>query len=118
MAESVKTPLRMTAREFVTCLAVMAWAPQLIAPAWLLARKPPSASWEVAAAFPVPALTAEQVLGDALNIRAGEQLLVHGAGGITGGLLVALGSLRGAQVIATAGPASQQRVPPTVCWGG
>jgi NADPH:quinone reductase-like Zn-dependent oxidoreductase len=86
------------------------WAPQLIAPAGLLARKPPSASWEVAAAFPVPALTAEQVLGDALNIRAGEQLLVHGAGGVTGGLLVALGSLRGAQVIATAGPASQQRV--------
>ena len=54
------------------------WAPRLIAPAGLLARKPPRASWEVAAAFPVPALTAEQVLGDALNIRAGEQLLVHG----------------------------------------
>jgi len=86
------------------------WAPRLIAPAGLLARKPPSASWEVAAAFPVPALTAEQVLGDALNIRAGEQLLVHGAGGVTGGLLVALGALRGAQVIATAGPASQQRL--------
>src|SRR5437868_12592967 len=85
-------------------------APRLIAPAGLLARKPPSASWEVAAAFPVPALTAEQVLGDALNIRAGEQLLVHGAGGVTGCLLVALGSLRGAQVIATAGQASQQRV--------
>src|SRR5262245_32484255 len=77
-------------------------APQLIAPAGLLARKPPSASWEVAAAFPVPALTAEQVLGDALNIRAGEHFLVHGASGVTGGLLVALGSLRGAQVIATA----------------
>src|SRR5215469_6922506 len=86
------------------------WAPRLIAPAGLLARKPPRARWEVAAAFPVPALTAEQVLGDALNIRAGEQLLVHGAGGVTGGLLVALGSLRGAQVIATASPASQQRV--------
>ena len=86
------------------------WAPRLIVPAGLLARKPPRASWEVAATFPVPALTAEQVLGDALNIRAGEQLLVHGAGGVTGGLLVALGALRGAQVIATAGPASQQRV--------
>jgi NADPH:quinone reductase-like Zn-dependent oxidoreductase len=86
-----------------------AWAPRLIAPAGVLARKPPSVSWEEAAAFPIPALTAEQVL-DALNIRAGEQLLVHGAGGVTGGLLVALGSLRGAQVIATAGPASQQRV--------
>jgi NADPH:quinone reductase-like Zn-dependent oxidoreductase len=85
------------------------WAPRLIAPAGLLARKPPSASWEAAATFPVPALTAEQVLGDALNIHAGEQLLVHGAGGVTRGLLVALGSLRGAQVIAT-GPASQQRV--------
>src|SRR5215469_11940648 len=35
------------------------WAPRLIAPAALLARKPHSASWEVAAAFPVPALTDE-----------------------------------------------------------
>jgi NADPH:quinone reductase-like Zn-dependent oxidoreductase len=86
------------------------WAPRLIAPAGLLARKPPSTSWEVAAAFPVPALTAEQVLGDALKIHAGEQLLVHGAGGVTGGLLVALAVLRGAQVITTAGPSSQQRV--------
>jgi NADPH:quinone reductase-like Zn-dependent oxidoreductase len=86
------------------------WAPQLIAPAGLLARKPPSASWEVAAVFPIPALTAEQVLNEALNIRAGEQLLVHGAGGVTGRLLIALGSLRGAEVIATAGPPSQQQV--------
>ena len=58
----------------------------------------------------MPALTAEQVLSDTLNVRAGEQLLVHGAGGITGGLLVALAALRGAQVIATAGPSSQQRI--------
>ena len=36
------------------------WAPRLIAPAGLLARKSPGASWEAAAAFPVPALTAEQ----------------------------------------------------------
>jgi NADPH:quinone reductase-like Zn-dependent oxidoreductase len=85
------------------------WAPRLIAAAGLLARKPPGASWEAAAAFPVPALTAEQVLG-ALNAHAGEQLLIHGAGGVTGGLLVALAVLRGAEVIATAGPASQQRV--------
>ncbi|HEY2270840.1 MAG TPA: NADP-dependent oxidoreductase [Streptosporangiaceae bacterium] len=86
------------------------WAPRLIAPAGLLARKPPSASWEAAAAFPVPALTAGQVLGEALAIRAGEPLLVHGAGGVTGGLLVALAVLGGAEVIATAGPASRQRV--------
>src|SRR6185437_12172309 len=76
----------------------------------LLAPKPPGASWEAAAAFPVPALTAEQVLGDALGVRAGEQVLVNGASGITGGLLVVLAALRGAQVIATAGPAHRQRV--------
>ena len=86
------------------------WAPQLIAPAGLLAAKPAAASWAAAAAFPVPALTAEQVLGDALKIHAEEQLLIHGAGGVTGGLLVALAVLRGAHVIATAGPASQHRV--------
>jgi NADPH:quinone reductase-like Zn-dependent oxidoreductase len=63
-----------------------------------------------AAAFPVPALTARQVLVDALGLHAGEQLLVNGAGGATGGLLVALAVLHGAQVIATAGPASRQRV--------
>ena len=85
------------------------WAPRLIAPAGLLARKPPGASWEAAAAFPVPAITAEQVLG-ALNIHGGEPLLVHGAGGVTGGLLAALAVLRGAEVIATAGPSSRRRV--------
>jgi NADPH:quinone reductase-like Zn-dependent oxidoreductase len=86
------------------------WAPQLIAPAALLARKPADVTWEAAAAFPVPALTAEQVLGEALAVRSGEQLLVHGAGGVTGGLLVALGALRGGRVIATAGQASERRV--------
>jgi NADPH:quinone reductase-like Zn-dependent oxidoreductase len=86
------------------------WAPRLIAPAALLAPKPDGASWEAAAAFPIPALTAEQVLSDSLSIRAGEQLLVHGAGGVTGGLLVALGTLRGAHLIATADPSSEQRV--------
>lgn len=45
------------------------WAPRLIAPAELLARKPDRASWEAAAAFPVPALTAEQVLGEALDVH-------------------------------------------------
>jgi NADPH:quinone reductase-like Zn-dependent oxidoreductase len=58
----------------------------------------------------VTALTAEQVLGDALGIHAGEQLLVHGADGVTSGMMVALAVLRSAEVIATAGPASRPRV--------
>lgn len=86
------------------------WAPTLIAPAGLLARKPVGVAWEAAAVFPVPALTAEQVLAEALRVQVGDRLLVHGAGGVTGGLLVALGALRGAELLATAGPHSQQRV--------
>jgi len=63
------------------------WAPQLIAPAGLMARKPPNVSWAAAAAFPVPALTALQVLVDALGlVRA-----------LTGG--------RGATAAANAAPA-------------
>src|SRR5919197_3509336 len=38
------------------------WAQLLVAPAALVARKPGVVPWETAAAFPVPALTAEQAL--------------------------------------------------------
>ncbi len=86
------------------------WAPTLIAPSELIARKPAGVSWEAAAVFPVPALTAAQVLDEALGVRPGERLLVNGAGGVTGRLLVSLGSLRGAEVIATAGARSRARV--------
>ncbi len=86
------------------------WAPWLIAPAALVARKPAGMTWEAAAAFAVPALTASQVLDEALVVKPGETLLVNGAGGVTGRLLVALGAIRGARVIATAGPASHDRL--------
>jgi NADPH:quinone reductase-like Zn-dependent oxidoreductase len=86
------------------------WAPALIAPAAVLAPKPAGVSWEVAAVFPVPALTAGQVLDEALEVKTGDRLLVNGAGGVTGGLLVSLGSLRGAEVFATAGPHSHELV--------
>lgn len=85
------------------------WAPMLVAPAALLATKPAGISWEAAAVFPVPALTAEQVLQEALQIRAGDRILVNGAG-VTGGVLVTLASLAGAEVIATAAPRSRQAV--------
>src|SRR5919106_3919763 len=44
------------------------WAERLVAPAHLVAEKPRDASWAEAAAFPVPALTAEQVLTEALDL--------------------------------------------------
>jgi NADPH:quinone reductase-like Zn-dependent oxidoreductase len=87
-----------------------AWADRLVAPAALVARKPAAVSWEVAAAFPVPALTAEQALAEAAPDPDGEWILVHGAGGVTGGLVVQLAVARGAIVVATAGPSSAARV--------
>jgi NADPH:quinone reductase-like Zn-dependent oxidoreductase len=86
------------------------WADTLVAPAPLVARKPPGISWRSAATFPVPALTAEQVVADALGVSPGESVLVHGAGGVTGGLIVQLALARGATVTATAGPSSRDRV--------
>jgi NADPH:quinone reductase-like Zn-dependent oxidoreductase len=86
------------------------WAEKVVAPAATLAARPPEASWEAAAAFPIPALTAAQVLDEALAIERGDEVLVNGAGGITGGLLVQLAAARGARVIATASPTKAERI--------
>ena len=86
------------------------WAPWLVAEAGLLAPKPAELSWTHAAAFPVPALTAVQVLDEGLRVDRGERLLVNGAGGATGALIVSMAALRGVEVIATAGPRSRERV--------
>ena len=87
-----------------------AWAEWLVAPAALVTSKPAGVSWEAAAAFPVPALTADQALTEVAPASAGTWLLVHGAGGVTGGLVVQLAVARGAKVVATAGPSSASRV--------
>jgi NADPH:quinone reductase-like Zn-dependent oxidoreductase len=86
------------------------WSEWLIAAGDLLAPKPEGVSWEEAAAFPVPGLTAVQALREVIVADADGPLLVHGAGGVTGGLLVALARLRGVRVIATAGPRSNERL--------
>src|SRR4051812_21058908 len=87
-----------------------AWAPLLIASATVLARKPAGLSWETAAAFPVPALTATQVIDGALAVGPDDLVLVNGGGGVTGGLRVARAAARGAEVCAPAGPGSQERL--------
>ncbi|MFJ7273761.1 NADP-dependent oxidoreductase [Kitasatospora sp. NPDC098663] len=82
-----------------------AYAEQALVDADLLARKPASLSWEEAAAIPVAAETAERVLG-VLGVRAGETLLVHGAAGGVGTLLLQLARARGITVVGTAGEAN------------
>jgi NADPH:quinone reductase-like Zn-dependent oxidoreductase len=88
-----------------------AWAEQLIAAAADVAVVPPAVPWAAAAVLPVPALTADQALAAAgVRAGAGQTVLVHGAGGVTGGLLVQLAVHLGATVLATAGAASVGRV--------
>jgi NADPH:quinone reductase-like Zn-dependent oxidoreductase len=87
-----------------------AWAEQIIAPAAFVAMKPASVAWDAAAAFAVPALTAEQAVTDAIRDPEGAWVLVNGAAGVTGGLAVQLAVARGAIVVATAGPTSAERI--------
>src|SRR4051812_25831705 len=86
------------------------WAERLVAPAHLVAEKPDNASWAEAAALPVPALTAEQVVSEALDVQPGETILVNGAAGVTGGMIVELAAHSGATVIATASKSGAERV--------
>jgi NADPH:quinone reductase-like Zn-dependent oxidoreductase len=58
----------------------------------------------------VPALTADQALSLVAPSPVKEWVLVNGAGGVTGGLIVQLAVTRGATVVATAGPSSESRV--------
>ncbi len=86
------------------------WAGRVLAPAATVARRPPEASWEACAAFPIPALTAAQALDEVLEIEDGGWVVVNGAGGVTGGLLVQLAAARGARVIATASAKKAERI--------
>jgi len=86
------------------------WATRLLAPAASVAARPPDASWDASGAFPIPALTAAQALDEALEIERGGWVVVNGAGGITGGILVQLAAARGARVIATASAKKAERL--------
>lgn len=66
-----------------------------------LATKPASLSHVDAAAFPMAALTAWQALFDHADLKAGQTVVIHGAGGGVGTLAVQLAVSAGARVIGT-----------------
>jgi NADPH:quinone reductase-like Zn-dependent oxidoreductase len=70
---------------------------------------PAELDWSVAGALPVPILTAAQVVTQ-LGCGDTDAALIHGAGGVTGGLLVALAAAVGCRVVATASPRATDRV--------
>src|SRR5919201_953412 len=85
------------------------WSGRVLAPAATVAPRPPEASWEAAGAFPIPALTAAQALDEALGIESGGWVVVNGAGGVTGGLLVRLATI-------ASGPMVGSFRPSRSCW--
>jgi NADPH:quinone reductase-like Zn-dependent oxidoreductase len=82
----------------------------VLAPAQLLTAAPTSIPLVDAAAIPVVALTAWQALFEHADIRAGQRVLINGAGGGVGGYAIQLAKHAGAIVIATASPRSRDVV--------
>ncbi|MBA3867019.1 MAG: NADP-dependent oxidoreductase [Solirubrobacterales bacterium] len=79
-----------------------AYAEYVTAPSRHFARKPAVLSHEEAAALPLAALTAWQVIVDTIQIQEGDDLLIHGAAGGVGHLAIQVAKARGANVIGTA----------------
>ncbi|GAA2299681.1 NADP-dependent oxidoreductase [Glycomyces scopariae] len=87
-----------------------ATAEYVAVPADLLAAAPATIPLADAAALPTVGLTARQALFDHLGLRAGQSILINGAGGAVGGYAVQLAKRAGAVVTATASPRSIERV--------
>jgi NADPH:quinone reductase-like Zn-dependent oxidoreductase len=81
-----------------------------VVPAGLLAAAPSTVELSDAAALPSSALTAWQALFEDASLKAGQTILVNGAGGAVGGYAVQLARQAGATVTATASARSTDRI--------
>jgi len=81
-----------------------------VVPAGLLAAAPRAVELADAAALPSSGLTAWQALFEQARLKAGQSILVNGAGGAVGGYAVQLAKQAGATVTATASAGSAGRV--------
>jgi len=80
-------------------------AEYVVAEAANLARKPAHLPWEVAGAIPVVGFTAWAMVR-AVDVKAGDTVVVSGAAGGVGGIAVQLARRKGATVIGLAGPSN------------
>ncbi len=74
----------------------------------IVARKPPSLSFEEAAAVPLAGGTAWEALVRRMALRPGETVLIHGGAGGVGSFAVQIAKSAGARVLATAGTRNQE----------
>jgi NADPH2:quinone reductase len=79
-----------------------------VAPASIVAKKPPSLSFVKAAAVPLAGGTAWEAIVRRLQVTPGETVLIHGGAGGVGSFAVQIAKAAGARVLATAGPTNQK----------
>lgn len=72
-------------------------------PTRYLKKKPQHIDWEEAAAFPLVAVTAYQMLIHKAKLKTGDWVLIYGASSGVGGMAIQIARSRGARVITTAG---------------
>jgi NADPH:quinone reductase-like Zn-dependent oxidoreductase len=82
----------------------------VLTPAHVLSRAPTAIPLADAAALPGTALTAWQALFEHADLRAGQRVLINGAGGGVGGYAIQMAKRAGAVVVATASPRSRDSV--------
>ncbi len=85
-------------------------AEYVLAPAESLAPAPTSIPLGDAAALPLVGLTAYQALFEHAELKAGQRIVISGAGGAVGGYAVQLAKAAGAYVIATGSPRSSEHL--------
>jgi NADPH:quinone reductase-like Zn-dependent oxidoreductase len=95
---------------FLPMTAPGAAAEYVAAPAGALAAAPRTAELADAAALPSAGLTAWQSLFEHAGLKAGQSVLINGAGGAVGGYAVQLAAQAGATVTATASARSLDRL--------
>jgi NADPH:quinone reductase-like Zn-dependent oxidoreductase len=78
------------------------FAEYVTAPSRQFAKKPATVDHDAAAAVPLAALTAWQALHDAVQVQAGQRVLIHAAAGGVGHFAVQFAKAAGAHVIGTA----------------
>src|ERR1700693_4786551 len=78
------------------------YAEYVAVPAERVGHVPSGLSLVQARGVPTPGLTASQGIDDALHLKSGQTLIIHGASGGVGNLALQFAKLRGVKVLATA----------------
>jgi len=82
------------------------YAEYVAVPSDMVSHIPKPLDLEHAGAIPTTGLTALQGVDDALHVKDGENVIIHGATGGVGSLAIQFAKLRGARVLATASSAA------------